>query len=352
MISSWRSRIRSCSRSRISARSSRLTRDHACCALRARANACGHVVGARLRDVRQRCAVQRAAHLDGLPRRGQQPPGQALGVLRLEGVRRRGVVLGIARPLDQRTAGGARVPVAHASRLGRRDVRYYRSSSPGAGIPGYPGIPAPLGCCNTANGRREAPRTAHVDRAFAWRLWMTAQQPKPIEGSDPKPWMTALRTTLGSRPIRLRKDLIDAGMELIAASARMITRRASGSGRAVERHVDAAAWKAADKAGKHEIRTRAVLAQGKTELVALPRERGASVRRPDVGPGPDRRPRDADRQQGRPQRGRSQAALRQAARRRLVRASRHSGHGRRRGWRSRSRWSPRRSPPSLWSTIC
>ena len=113
MISSWRSRIRSCSRSRIAARSSRLTRLHACCALRARANACAT---SSALDCGM-CAS--GAPFSGLrtstvcPVVASDPPGQALGVLRLEGVRRRGVVLGIARPLDQRTAGGARVPVAH-----------------------------------------------------------------------------------------------------------------------------------------------------------------------------------------------------------------------------------------------
>jgi hypothetical protein len=67
-------------------------------------------------------------------------------------------------------------------------------------------------------------------------------------------------------PIRLRKDLIEAGWS-DRAIARMV---ASGAWVRARRgaYVDASAWKAADRAGKHEIRTRAVLAQGKTELVA------------------------------------------------------------------------------------
>jgi hypothetical protein len=67
-------------------------------------------------------------------------------------------------------------------------------------------------------------------------------------------------------PILLRKDLIaagwsDRGMARMLSSGQWVKPRRGA-------YVDAAAWKATDKAGKHEIRTRAVLAQGKTELVA------------------------------------------------------------------------------------
>ena len=66
--------------------------------------------------------------------------------------------------------------------------------------------------------------------------------------------------------IMLRKQLIAAGWS-DRAIARMV---ATGQWARPRRgaYVDGAAWRAADKAGKHEIRTRAVLAQGKTELIA------------------------------------------------------------------------------------
>jgi hypothetical protein len=67
-------------------------------------------------------------------------------------------------------------------------------------------------------------------------------------------------------PIRLRKDLIAAGWSDRAIASMVATGQWVRARRGA--YVDAKAWKAADRGGKHEIRTRAVLAQGKTELVA------------------------------------------------------------------------------------
>jgi hypothetical protein len=67
-------------------------------------------------------------------------------------------------------------------------------------------------------------------------------------------------------PIRLRRDLIaagwsDQGIARMVASGQWVRPRRGA-------YVDALAWKRADRGGKHEIRTRAVLAQGKTALIA------------------------------------------------------------------------------------
>ena len=66
----------------------------------------GDVVVGRLRDVRERLAVERRADRDGLAGAGRDPAGQRRDVLGLEGVRRGRVVLGIGRSVDQGSACG------------------------------------------------------------------------------------------------------------------------------------------------------------------------------------------------------------------------------------------------------
>ena len=83
-----------------------LTRLHACCALRALLNASATSTGVDC----GMCAS--GAPLSGVstgtvwPLEATMPPGQVVDVVGLERVRRPRVVLGIGRPLDQRSACG------------------------------------------------------------------------------------------------------------------------------------------------------------------------------------------------------------------------------------------------------